>query len=106
MIGYALSHWRGQQGLLRSTLLNGVVAYLVLVVVLTASDGLLKVYMGLSIFLVWMVWATVGIIRCAAKKLLDRTATRLSRLGGILAIAGVLCLALLSVKDLMSLGLF
>ena len=105
MIEYGLSHWRGRQGLLRATLLNGVAAYLVLAVALAASGGVINAYVGLSVFLVWMVWATVGIIRCGARKAFDRTSTKLSRLGGILAIVGAVCLAVLSVRDMVSLGL-
>jgi len=106
MKNYIIQHWRGQQSLLRSCLLNGVVGYLVLsiilsvVVVVVTGDptGMLTGHATPNItntagqlyilpFLIpFEIWALVGIWRCGLRNLLDRSAKLKQRFGGMLAL--------------------
>ena len=64
-----IAHWRGELSLAKSFLVNGVLGYIVFVAV---GLGLWQFVTwqpadasGLVLFLAWMVWATVGIVRSA-----------------------------------------
>ena len=102
---YVFAHWRGEQGLLTSSLINGVLPYVILVGGLvslgTVLSGLFFGLTGLAIFLLWLPWASVGILRCAARNALDRSSAESS--GGPVAIIGVLIVAFRSVKDMLRL---
>lgn len=104
---YISAHWRGEQGILRSSLINGVLLYVILVTGLvslsTGPSGQLTVLAGLVVFLLWLTWASVGILRCGARNALDRANAKISRLGGLVAIIGVLLGAFFSVKDMIRL---
>lgn len=70
---YFIAHWKGQLSLAKSFLLNGLLAYLVLIICLVALGTVLTsqvfVFLGLAIFSVWAVWASVGIVRCSLRLL-------------------------------------
>lgn len=72
--GYIVRHWRGQHGILWSTIVNGLLAYLAVVFALlgaaaalrgSGTVGGLAVMSGLAAFAVVMVWSLVGICRSA-----------------------------------------
>jgi hypothetical protein len=110
-MNYITTHWRGQQGLLRSTLINGVLAYLVLIIISVGLGSAFQitgaaVLVVVAIILVWMVWAAVGIVRCGLRNALDSNSRTAPRIGGVIAIAGVLAIAYFTTKDLVHLGLF
>jgi hypothetical protein len=116
---YIVAHWRGQFGLLRSCFVNGVGGYLLLVVASGILGGAvaegpalshrvlqaLSLYGGLLAFIVWSIWALVGIFRCGARNAFDRTNATARRVGGAAAIAGAL-LAALTMLDLLVAALF
>jgi hypothetical protein len=87
-----------------SALLNGAALYVVLVVALVSLGPWLHGYVGTAVFLAWLCWAVVGIIRCGARYVLSSGKGLASRIGGALAIIGSLAVVLLSVKDLALLG--
>lgn len=112
MWGYIKAHWQGRLGLLRSTLLNGVVGYLLL----TIGTWLLVAYemskslasqskgpflphpdfpelacpMGLPVWLLfgvavlWGIWASDGIVRCGARYAQDKTNTSVRRVAAVI----------------------
>ena len=108
-MSYALTHWRGQQGLAGSALLNGLLAYVILVVALsslgTVTSSPTLVFGGLAVFLVWLVWAGVGIFRCGTRNALDRNNKVFSRIGGVIAISTTILVAYFSIADLNKLGI-
>ena len=111
MCDYLLAHWQGEQGLLRSLALNGALLYIVLVVVLllveqAANNNVVVTYIGLGIFLLWLVWAVVGIFRCAARYALDRGNPAGSRIGGVIVIVGAVVVVVLMIRDAIHFGLF
>ena len=69
MLGYIVAHWRGELSLLKSTVLNGLLLYALLVSTLVSGSELFRspayVYIGATVFMAWNVWAIVGIYRCA-----------------------------------------
>ena len=107
MANYIVAHWRGQLGLLKSCFVNGIAGYLLLVVATAIlsraavegpalSYGVLRaasLYGGLLAFIVWSIWALVGIFRCGARNAFDSTNTTAKRVGGAAAIAGPLLAA-------------
>jgi hypothetical protein len=116
---FIVAHWRGELGLLRSCFVNGVVGYLLLVVASgilgrAVADGpalvnralqAISLYGGLIAFIVWSIWALVGIFRCGARNTFDRTNAIAIRVGGVAAIAGAL-LAGLTILGLSIAALF
>jgi len=119
MANYIVAHWRGQLGLLKSCFVNGIAGYLLLVVATAIlsraaveepalSYGVLRaasLYGGLLAFIVWSIWALVGIFRCGARNAFDSTNTTAKRVGGAAAIAGAL-LAALTMLGLLITALF
>jgi hypothetical protein len=95
---YILAHWRGQLGLLRSYLLNGVAIFVVLLLVSAAALEFLPrsgpeqifIYAWLVLFTVWAVWACVGIFRCGVRYTFARQNGIVRRLGGLIAMATVI----------------
>ena len=109
---YVLTHWQGKQSLPRAALLNGVLFCLLLVFVLVGigllfNNNQVVVWLCLAAFFVWMLWALVGIFRCATRVALDPTSPTLTRIGGALAIVGVIVVVVVSIDDVRRLfGLF
>src|SRR5664279_606065 len=106
---YITTHWRGEQGLLRSTLINGIMAYAVLTLGFgglgTAFNiGRVGVYVGLAVFLIWMVWAAVGILRCGLRNVLHSGDKIVPKIGGLLASVALCAFLYLSAKDLAHIG--
>jgi hypothetical protein len=113
---YIVAHWRGEQGLLKSCLLNGVVGYLILactymgvfftVVFATAnrwsSDDPGRVYdhSWTVISLIYMLWACVGIIRCGSRYLLEPGADRTRRIQGIVGITWAAAIAVYTIAKI------
>jgi hypothetical protein len=64
------------------------------------------VYVGLATFLIWMVWAAVGIFRCGIRNVLHSGDKIIPKVGGLLASAGVCVVLYLAAKDLVHLGFF
>jgi hypothetical protein len=107
-MNYIVMHWRGQQGLLRSVLLNGVLTYLVMVALLVSLGTAFKpsggIFVGLGLFLIWEVWAAVGIFHCAMRYAFDRDRGTVERVGGLISILGVAAVAYFSSVDMWRLG--
>jgi len=104
MLQYAMAHWRGEQGLVQSTLINGLGGYVLLVAVflgLGATVFTSSTFLGVSlcVFFAWQIWASVGILRASARRTFDRSAPAGPRLGGAIAIVAVLVVGVASVKD-------
>jgi mannose/fructose/N-acetylgalactosamine-specific phosphotransferase system component IID len=103
---YIVAHWRGRLGLLRSSLLNGVVVYCLLVFIIVSS-GKAFFYTGATVFLLWWIWASVGIFRCGGRYTFDRANTTVRRIEGVAAIAGVVIVGAYMARDVsISLGRF
>jgi hypothetical protein len=63
------------------------------------ANSPLLVYTGAAVFLLWGIWAAVGIFRCGARNAFDKTNTTGRRIGGVAAVAGVVLVASLAAKD-------
>jgi hypothetical protein len=107
MWNYIVAHWRGRLGLVRSSLLNGVAIYwllILLIFIITSTiggaDSPLFVYTGAGVFLLWGIWAGVGIFRCGARNAFDKTNSTGRRIGGVVAVAGAVLVASFMAKDL------
>lgn len=108
LLRYVLSHWRGEQGLVKSVLLNGVAFYLIFALPLGSVGSMINgkavIFAGVAAFAMWLVWASVGVLRCGTRYLCDRTKGASSRIGGAAAIFGVLAVAWFTAKDLIHLS--
>ena len=107
---YIVTHWRGEQGLLRSCLLNGVALYFALSPVLAMLSGI-GAYLAFNLgflygslndmensikfyaFFFWSpiallvnIWACVGMVRCGLRNESDRTNNAGQRIGGVIAV--------------------
>jgi hypothetical protein len=116
---YLLSHWRGQQGLLQSCLLNGGVLYF-----LVNQAWIYVVFSMMVLALPWerhdpgplmarsfavgallyMVWACTGIFRCAARNAFNQMNTKARRIGGVGAIAWGIVIALYTLWSVAHIG--
>jgi len=127
MKNYIISHWRGEQGLLRSCLLNGVVLFILFGIALGILSAVLtlpviwishthaaspnpnnNMAFGIVIFTVpftaiYMVWACVGIFRCGLRNVKDRATTTGKRIGGAAALLWAAYLAYSTVRGLANL---
>lgn len=79
MKNYFLAHWRGELSLVKSFLVNGVLAFIVLGMAFPALGLLIRsqifVYIGLFVLMLWEVWAVVGIVRSAFRTLREPRST-------------------------------
>lgn len=106
---YIKDHWNGELTLRRSFFLNGVLLYLLLVILTLAVDSIVTVsnqsviaaYMIL--FLMAMIWSLVGIARAAIKVLLAANVGLLRKAGALIAIIVVARSAVALVSDLRNL---
>ena len=68
---YLLAHWRGELSLRRSFLVNGLLAYVVLVFSLLVLQEIITsihfFYASFVLIIVWEIWAAVGILRSALR---------------------------------------
>ena len=101
---YLLAHWRGELSLTKSTLLNGAIVYLTLVFAFLGAGQYIKspafIYFGLVVFVGWVVWAVVGIVRCAFKIIFSNHSTTLRRVVAIVAVLCAFAAAIASAQDL------
>jgi len=95
MLAYLKLHWRGQQGIAQSLLINGVLAYGVLLAVTMILAFLLNPSMNalmialLPTLVAWLGWFAVGTARSAIRTLRGGS----SIAGKILAVLALVLLA-------------
>jgi hypothetical protein len=86
---------------------NGLAAYIILVVGFVSIGQFVRsqlfVIVGMLAFLLWNVWAAVGILRCAMKTTVRSDATLVSRLFAVLAVICVIVGAVYAAWDVWSL---
>jgi hypothetical protein len=99
---YLLAHWRGEQSMLIALLINGVLGYFVVVAVMFGISELVPAGMilGFALSAVWMIWASVGIIRCALKRYIPASQPPWRRLIGLLVTGLVAVVYILTLGDL------
>jgi hypothetical protein len=109
-VNYVRTHWRGEQGLARSFLLNGLLAYLVLALGLGSLGEMnvvppnsIVMYVGLIAFGVWFVWALVGMVRCGFKNTFNPTNNVCRKIGGVSIVVCVLLIVFFTGKDVIHL---
>jgi hypothetical protein len=110
---YIVAHWRGQQSLMRSCLFNAVVLgaaiWLAAVIIqlgfswgyrhlVSPSDlfGPLMYFVfpfKIVVWLVWGLWAAVGVFRCGVRNAGKENNTKSVRVGGVAAITASIVLA-------------
>ncbi len=98
--GYLRQHWSGDLSLTKAVLINGLCLYLLFVVVLVSLGNYLNVFVGLSIFLIYFVWALVGIFRSGWRVARNESSTVMQRVLGWLAIAGTVIVVATTLLDL------
>src|SRR5262245_4666046 len=86
-MNYVLTHWRGQQGLLWSFLVNGVAGYALAVAGDVALFGLgasqWHIAAFMLIFFAWFAWALVGTTRAGIAAIKDPAASRALRFSAL-----------------------
>jgi hypothetical protein len=97
--GYLVAHWQGGLSLARSFWLNGVVGYVVLVALVVGLRSYLPVYPSMLAFVVFVVWACVGITRSALRVVRSPQATITSKFKAYLALTMVVLVAMGSAAD-------
>lgn len=104
-MSYIARHWRGEQNIIWSLLVNGVAVWVTLI----AGAAFLAVFAGvpehvlawgIPALLAWLVWAVVGIVRAAVASLRDRNSRWTSKFVALLAFAGLALIALGAYNDL------
>lgn len=109
MLHYILTHWQGKLSLPRSVL-NALLLYVLMAFGLYVADSLSnsnQVVLKLAIYAfgLWMLGALFGIFRCGTRVALDRGKQTWARIGGTVAIVGVLVATAATINDLIHLGL-
>jgi hypothetical protein len=103
MLHYAMAHWRGQHGLVQSTLINCLGSYVLLVLVFFGFAAFFtsQAFLGVALctFSVWQIWVSVGILRAGARRTFDPSAPPGPRLGGAIAMIAVLAAGIYSIRD-------
>lgn len=101
---YLVAHWRGKLSLTKSVLINGLLIYAILVVAFVSLGQIVTsqifVIFGLSVFLAWAIWASVGIVRCSLRLTFAGNSAVYTRVFGIAAIIGVAIAVAYIVKDI------
>ena len=87
MLNYIVTHWRGQQSLAHSILVNLVVSgYLVTMPLTLLSLGSKTPksleFISLGVAAIWLVWIITGLTRCALRYAKDRTKAVVLRVAG------------------------
>jgi hypothetical protein len=119
MRGYILAHWRGELGLWKSSLVNGVLFYFVLLLasflaIMAArtifgdstrhvAESPVVVYGLVAMFVIGLVWSLVGAFRCGVRNATNKRNRTASRVGGVAVIIGVLAVAFFVARDVMRL---
>ena len=109
VVRYIVSHWRGEQGLSQSCLLNGLMGYLVATLT-TVALGLMLApigdnfapVVGMAVYFAWQGWASVGIVRCVWRDLSAGGRPPLRWIMAGVAILMVLVVGILSVYGLLT----
>jgi hypothetical protein len=104
---YIAAHWRGEQSLAKSVLLNGLLGYVLFVAALAAGSQIVTsqvgVYIGMAVFLAWLAWALVGIARCSIKILPAHDSSITMKSFAIASLIGVIVVLFLTIRDLIGL---
>ena len=100
---YLFAHWRGDQPMLVATLINGVLGYFVVVAVMFGFSRLTPGTTGLAVSVVlsvvWAIWASVGIVRCALKRYIPAQQPAWRRLVGFVIVVLVVVVDVLLARD-------
>ncbi|MGD9503010.1 MAG: hypothetical protein AB7V40_11065 [Methyloceanibacter sp.] len=83
----------------KAALVNGLCLYILLVLALVTLGKHLNVFVGVSLFLIYFMWALVGIFRSGLRVSLSEYSTVLQRVLGWLAIAVVVVVAVATLFD-------
>ena len=101
---YLRAHWQGDLSLAISTCINGLALYLALIFLLVPLGALLNspvfTYAGIAVFLIWIIWASVGIVRSAIRNFRLSEASLLRRTAAVGAITLVLIVWAVALHDL------
>jgi hypothetical protein len=98
---YIIGHWRGRLGLIKSSLINGIGGFSLLCIVSLIVDhgfGFIP-YTMIGLFLVWSIWACVGIFRCGARYAADNSKSIIVRGTGIISMSVIVVIAWFLAKD-------
>jgi hypothetical protein len=72
MFAYFMRHWRGDQNIAQSLLVNGVLPYFVLGAAFIVANATFNIYLLMwwfLLFIAWLVWGVVGTTRSALRTL-------------------------------------
>ena len=104
LLGYFGAHWRGELSMAKSILLNGLLAYVLLVAAFVSAGQVLTsplfFFAGMAVFLAWGAWAIVGIGRCAIKSLRADDSSFLRKVVAVFALILVVTVVVFSLRDL------
>jgi hypothetical protein len=112
---FVIAHWRGELSLTKSFLLNFMLGYIILVTLLVVTGELLQshvgtetparfhFYVGGIIFLVWFIWALVGVSRSSMKILRDGSSKLVRKGFAVLALVVIFAVFVISANDLRNL---
>jgi hypothetical protein len=105
MMGYIGRHWRGEQHILWSLLVNGLIVFVATIFAAAAVSPYVpatarQVTLLGPIFAVWLVWVVVGTTRAAISTLRDKTAHWALKLIALLVFVGVGLLLLGAANEL------
>ena len=101
---YLRAHWLGDLSLPISIFVNGLALYLALIFLLVPLGQVLNssvfAYAGIAVFLIWIIWASVGIVRSAIRNYRLSEASLLRRTAAVGAITLVLIVWAVALRDL------
>ena len=105
---YLRAHWLGELSLSISIFVNGLALYLALIFLFVPLGQVLNspvfVYAGLAVFLIWTIWASVGIVRSAIRNYRLPEASLLRRTAAVGAIILVLTIWAVTLSDVFLFG--
>lgn len=108
-MGYISAHWRGRQSLFISAFLNTLVGYVVVLLVgfgvgqllpASVAESGIGLFLGISGFMAWMVWALVGSARCSIRIISTSEKPFWERLLGGLVFVVVVAIVIISANDI------
>lgn len=103
---YIMTHWRGQFGLAKTFLLNGVTIFVLLNLVLYAlywsGVGVSQtvLYGWLVLVVAWAIWACVGSFRSGLRTAFDQMSGRARGVAGLLVAICVVAFVWFMARDL------
>ena len=105
---YFRAHWLGELSLSISVFVNGLAFYLALIFMLVplgqALNSSVFNYAGVAIFLIWTVWASVGIVRSAIRNYKLPETSLLRRIAAVGAVTRVLIVWAVTLSELVFLS--